>query len=1002
MRAQRVTRAIWGVAAALLAVSFVTPAVAADGDVRAVGRLSLKPPKGALPDSPGGALVTNSLARRGYQIFFTETGGTLIRFVDLDTLRFTGSLSLPKPVLALRSINQEFMHALDRENDVLYLPFLDTQRAENTLSFGGLFVVDGKTKKLVKTFDRLTSVNPSSSVGCTAPSCLPQTPGVSPAIQGIDYVPSYAAGGRPKILMQWQEPNGPGADLNSAVVWVAEWDPSDGHQNWAYQVRACSNRAMPTGSFSRYFFRLFHARVGTGVYLGCNGSGGTGQVVRLTLDTSGRPSAEAAFPGPTNVADVLADPNSDRMLLRVVNEEGESEWVFDGASNSFTGVVGIAPGQVATTTTIDPDSGRLYALSPPVAKGNVESAGGLLMSDIRRSPAPQAISFESFANGSDLAMAVDALPSGERHIFARMNSDPFFTILLDSVPISTDPPLTDLDRFTTDVNEKDDITSVNFTGTGHAWGMRVSLVGGLEGAPPTGPDASGYRVGRVIPKWLGSPCGTGDRRLVVADVRSAGLSNNLAGAAASPGTPDAGTGTDIGESTGRCYPYPKPNDADVFKPVFGNDYPQPLKTDTDGNGVSDVDEYAGSDWPFGVAECSADSKGASSTNLKPAARGGDAGLPDAVRDTKIVPKDIDDAAHAPDLPQQVRDTAVPMDGYTATAVCQQSKGRIEATSRAETFEGPSLADVGDVTVATVSSSVTVLKIRGQLVSRSIAIARGISVGNKISIDAAVTIAEARAGGRPGTAETTFYRRLCGVKIPDLNIHEDAVDLDLPPQGTPAGPVDPLDPDTDDVDIKELDIDGCGDPKQSAAGTQPIIDAMNTVLGSRGRVTAPDPDGELRQGTEGGYLASIQKDRLEQISARSVNNDDSPQVPALQIIMFNDDPTQGRGRQIYQFAGVDASVTYGIYLLNPDENFEDVPDLLIDLTGGTPFTPTIDPPPPTDQGAAPRRPGPLTILFTGIGFLLRSPKDALLAAAVWMLLFSPARLSARRRALRGLA
>ena len=137
----------------------------------------------------------------------------------------------------------------------------------------------------------------------------------------------------------------------------------------------------------------------------------------------------------------------------------------------------------------------------------------------------------------------------------------------------------------------------------------------------------------------------------------------------------------------------------------------------------------------------------------------------------------------------------------------------------------------------------------------------------------------------------------------------------------------------------------------------------------------------------------------------MQNDDSTQVPALEIVMFNDDPTKGRGRQVYQLAGVDASVTYGIYLLNPPDSGQDPFDgfegKLVDITdptgnffgGGRVSTPPAGPTGPL---------GPVKILYEGVTFLLRSPKDAALAAAVWALLFAPVYLMMRRRALRSTA
>jgi hypothetical protein len=287
----------------------------------------------------------------------------------------------------------------------------------------------------------------------------------------------------------------------------------------------------------------------------------------------------------------------------------------------------------------------------------------------------------------------------------------------------------------------------------------------------------------------------------------------------------------------------------------------------------------------------------------------------------------------------------------------------------------------------------------------------IEVGDILAIDSAYSISESWAAGRPGTAGTSFLRRVCGVHIKDLapDQHPHVPD---PPNVDPNDPTHPqIDPTGGSEVNKTVDFNGCADPgvpveytvwRQAGMGdgTQPLVDILNRALGSRGRASLPQPDGPLSQGSPGGYIASLEKDRLQQISSRAVNGDISTEVPALELTVFNDDQTEGRGRQIYQFAGTDASSTYAIYLLNPGDNFcttcftpQPPPAPVIAIPPVAP--PTIAPYTPPPPGPA----GPITILFRGIGFLLHKPLDALLAAAVWALLYSPMQLATRRRALR---
>jgi hypothetical protein len=125
-------------------------------------------------------------------------------------------------------------------------------------------------------------------------------------------------------------------------------------------------------------------------------------------------------------------------------------------------------------------------------------------------------------------------------------------------------------------------------------------------------------------------------------------------------------------------------------------------------------------------------------------------------------------------------------------------------------------------------------------------------------------------------------------------------------------------------------------------------------------------------------------------------------------MFNDDQFAGRGRQLYQFAGVDASATYGIFL-PPTFDFGDdfggdapetLPNVLVDLTGGFPTEIPTRPVAATEvldeaQNVIARG---VDLVIQSLSFFARSPREAALAAAVWFLLGLPGYLAARRRRL----
>lgn len=906
----RVLRALFAFLAVVAAIGFATPAPAGLEQIHQVGSWEMDiPPEGTQSDTTG-SLILNPVTRTGFQIFEMDNADLFrVRIVDLDTLKTRFEIPLGVRIYTFRSAQAEFTHALDSDRNWLYLPF---QGPPGNI-WQGTIAIDGNTGKIVRRFERFKANDPTAVLTideqgnvhpCTSASCLPQTFGAAPIPVAMDFVPSFIAGGLPKILMLWREPLPPGSELNAEIPWLTQWDANTGRQDYSYRIGACQSRGLPANTSSTLPLTVFQARVGAGIYVGCSASGGTGQVVRITLDTNGRPSAEEAFPGPNNVADVVADPEDDRLIFRVVNEEGESYWVFSGQASSYTGVVGATVVGAATALGVDRDSGRLYVLAPPTANGRLSSPGGLLLSDVRRAPAPQGLAFPQFAMKGFQRIAVDSrAPGGRRLLYVLPPASRTFMILQDDVAITEDPKLTDLDRFTTDVDEKEGVTDVNFTSTGHAYGMRTLLTGGLEAVPPTGPDASGIRVGRFAPRMLGSPCGGGDRALIVGSVPQAQYSNNIFAARAIASETDAGTRTDVGEPTGRCWPYPRTGlgvGNDPFFTIFQQPFPRPLDGDqrhaddtedattpadsAQGTGRSDADEVVGNDLPFGPAECSTEGDAKSNTLLRPLDRRG--------------------------VPAEHRATTQELQGYRAEVNCAPSKGKVTALADAAAFEQKNIPNIGKdgapgfIRVADVSSVVELFrdKERG-LISRTTAYARGINISDRIYIDLAITTAEARAAGRPGSAGTTFFRQLCGVRIPEAKVQGDFQDKDLEPirVGDPVdettkpiddpndeteigvgdlGEVDPLDPDTDNVNIDGISQEFCGDPGVAQAGTQPVIDAINRVLGSRGKASSPSPDPELRQGSPGGYLASIQKDRLQQVGSRSVNQDDSTQVPEI--------------------------------------------------------------------------------------------------------------------------
>jgi hypothetical protein len=1048
--------------AAVFAILAAGPTTAAErsSGMRVVDRWTYDSPADADPNAGivPGSLILNSEKRRAFQIFKLTGVRTLIRIIDLDTMK-----TLAEHVHSINFATSrgykltQYMHGLDPDTNTLYLPFNNSSGL-----FDGVAVIDGTTAKEVARFSRTAALDPSRMVTlsetppngaddvalCTSQACQPQTFGVAPTVTGMEFIPSFVSGSKPKLLMLWADAAVATTDGNVFLAWATQWDATTGKQDFSYRIQACSVR-LPSGSASQYALSIFQARLGAGIYVGCNGPGATGQVVRIRLDGNGQPSGEDTYPGPQSVQDVFADRLTDRLIFRVVTFTGESYWVFNGGASTYAGVVGATLNNALTRTGVDELNGRLYIMAPSSSRGNETQQAALLTSDFRRSPAPQVtLHPDVFLPNVDLQLLVDTHhPSGKPRIFAHISETNYYEIIEDSNPPSFDEPLTNLDRFTVDAAEEEGVTDANYTGTGHGYGLRALLAGGFQGAVPVGADASGVTL-RYLASQQKSPCATPDREIRMGSVPFATLANNLASAESSAASTEPGTISDLREPTGRCHPHPSA--------------PRALPEDDDSDGQSNADEIAGSEWPFFAAVCSGDSQDERVTTLRPLDR---RPVPENAQTTPITGTPADGAT--PDqlpVPENLPTTGTPADGVVrqprqtpvtlednrASVDCRLSEANATATANGGALDVQDLPPgVDSLSVGAVGSFTDLRRgDGGGLIAETISYARNISIGERISIDVAYSRAVAFAGGRPGTAGTILERRICGVSIPEIKGRYSVIPIDTPAgryppdpdpvpvgdplydatQGTtlpdgsdgvsyPIGNVDPLNDSTDDQNIDGA-VAACAEAPVSQAnatplGQRPFLEALNRVLGARGRAYIPDPDPELRQGSPGGYLASIQKDRFQQIGARAVSNDASTQVPALEIQLYNDDPYFGRGRQLFQFAGVDASVTYGIYLLSPDLTTPvddpnddlppfDVTDDLPPLTGG-PTLPPIDsglPPTPT----APPATGvfaPVTYVYRGVSFLARSWQDAALAGSVLIMLAGPLVLLARRRALRTL-
>lgn len=297
-------------------------------------------------------------------------------------------------------------------------------------------------------------------------------------------------------------------------------------------------------------------------------------------------------------------------------------------------------------------------------------------------------------------------------------------------------------------------------------------------------------------------------------------------------------------------------------------------------------------------------------------------------------------------------------GFAADVACDGTGGRAEGFSQGRFQFG--LGDEPQVRVAETGSTTTIERLAaGGVRARAESWAKGIEIAGIGTIELVRTIAISHAAGLPGTARGSFSREICGVSLGIYNQQ------------------------------------GCENFGQAVA-------AINQALGARGRVILRRPDPELEKGSPGGYLASVRKDRFEELSDRALNNDSTTQVTGMELLLINDNLEFGRARQLFQFAGVDASTTYGIFLLptlTPPPPVPPLPPLPKITEPTTTLVQGSQPPGPTPDASTIRE--FVRRLRTGVAVAFRDPVEALLASLTWLGLGIPLYL-ARRRSILGRA
>jgi hypothetical protein len=318
----------------------------------------------------------------------------------------------------------------------------------------------------------------------------------------------------------------------------------------------------------------------------------------------------------------------------------------------------------------------------------------------------------------------------------------------------------------------------------------------------------------------------------------------------------------------------------------------------------------------------------------------------------------DEAPHDGDA---AYDGSPPPPGFTARTVCNIEDQKLVAEAES------AFADLAGISIGRATSRTTIQRQLGKGVVVTVeSRVDDVDLAGVASIREVRSTAVSTAAGRPGTATTSFTSAVCGLRAPGLT------------------------------------IEACFDPRSPQS--RELIAGLNQALAFRQmQVRVPQPDGELASGTPGGALSAVQKDRFAAQGEQLFNNDFLTAVPALELIRLHDS-TQGRGRQIVQLAGAQASTAYNVSVVPTGSGSGAAPSAVpvgTDVLSAGPAAPSGSIAGPGGGGF----PSLARILQTVVAtttftlrYALRSPGKALSVAGLIFVAFAlPLHLLERRRA-----
>lgn len=655
---------------------------------------------------------------------------------------------------------------------------------------------------------------------------------------------------------------------------------------------------------------------------------------------------EKAIPAPAAIANWAMDTTRGRMFLLNATQEIDA-WVYEVESNAFIGIIEMSPkGDISAASVglgVDERTGRLYGFG---------FGFGIMITEADQDPVPQADVYSAGAPRLS-GQAVIAVDTKRDRIILLRGSIAASSALDDHEIWRVPPPAPpqedqDPDLLTTQVAEAPGKTAAEFGGLASAYAARILLAGGIAGAVPSN---GNLEVGNLYDN-LNSRCAFHDREIGLGVIPETELSESIIDAQAESIRLDDNSVKDFGTPS-RCeltYTYAGPAGVNAL-------YPQALRNLFFASMFGRLEEVRAS---TGVDQ-QLDALGVSNA-LREAGIIDNRHTLEQMFNDRVSPHSTWTyepatcaARHYPnDKPGQnsehfVGDTSVSC--RTPNMVSAEAEGHMTGVFGEE---GRGIAiKIGRAT----SFTKVYLDKKLGLVTEATARMENVQIG-PITIGFVENTARAIAHGRSGTAETGDYEPKVGL-------------------------------------VRGGGITGC----EAKCDIDDLIPQINNALGGRAEVRRTKPDARLKKGSPGGYEAGIIKSDKQAASDNALTGDDSREVPALELIIYNDNPALGSARQLVQFAGVRATSNYAIKLISegfpcPPEECNPTPPSPPVVVEGEPQIIEKEVPGPTII-----RRVPTTVAVPGgYRLLLANPRAAGALATVWLLLLSPAIVWLRRRRL----